>query len=321
MLDLDKHEAYKRDASLMISNLLSDLPRSQAARVREEAEPFAFQFECLMCQTTVGGARDGVAIADCCNPAHCVCKDCLPGYTRYETAMLTIKDSHAEAPSTYLRCPYNADTGMSRVTCPGKWGRDELRDACDGVLQETREDDNDLTDIERIDRWIRDRLRRTEANEDRKRSELEKFNSEVISALQNEMRKAKWLPLDRERNRVFECPQCQYGPVILDRCTDLAVHNAELRVGDTARSENSCHMCGFFCSLARGTIDPNTRLRNDDGWNVWSGVPHQSFLDAPPPRRAGSPSYSPTSPSYSPTSPSLHHEIFGHDSDGISDVD
>ena len=317
MFALDKHEAHKRDASLMISKLLSDLPRSQAARVREEAEPYAFQFECLMCQTTVGGARDGVAIADCCNPAHCVCKDCLPGYTRFETAMLTIKDSRAEAPSTYLRCPYNSDTGMSRVTCPGKWGRDELRDACDGVLHASREDDDGLTDMERIDHWIRDRVRRTEANEDRKRSELEKWNSEVISTLQDEMRHASWFPYDRDRNCVFECPQCQYGPVILNACADLRVHNEEVRNGDTARSENSCHRCGFFCRMARGTVDPETNLRRDDGWNIWSGVPHHSFLDAPPPRRATSPSYSPTSPVGS-----LHHEIFGHDSDsdGLPDL-
>ena len=280
--EIDQLNSNQLKSKLVVSQLLSDLSQSQRDAARNEAWSFAYEYRCLMCQTPVTRARDGVAIADCGNPEHCVCKDCLPGFVRFEISSLCQKDAHAEEPSTQLRCPYRPEMCGSGTECDGKWGRDELRDACNGVLRSSRELDDRPTDLERIDAWERDAILRGAENARRRLSDDEKRRSEIITELQQDMREANWLPLDPEMNCVFECPECHYGPVVLGYCNDLREHNGQIRNGNMAFN-NACHRCGFFAPTARGT--PLFPGRADDGWNIWSGIPDKSFLDDLPPRR------------------------------------
>jgi hypothetical protein len=279
--EIDQLNSNQLKSKLVVSQLLSDLSQSQRDAARNEAWSFAYEYRCLMCQTPVTRARDGVAIADCGNPEHCVCKDCLPGFVRFEITSLCQKDAHAEEPSTQLRCPYRPEMCGSGTECDGKWGRDELRDACNGVLRSSRESDGRPTDLERIDAWERDAILRGAENARRRLSDNEKRQSEFITEVQENMRAVNWLPLDPERNCVFECPECKYGPVVLGYCNDLQAHHGQIING--VALNNACHRCGFFAPTARGT--PLFPGRANDGWDVWSGIPDKTFLDNLSPRR------------------------------------
>jgi len=49
----------------------------------------------------------------------------------------------------------------------------------------------------------------------------------------------------REQQRVRQCPQCHYGPVINENCNDMELHDAT-RGRAATRTTNSCGKCGFF---------------------------------------------------------------------------
>lgn len=62
----------------------------------------------------------------------------------------------------------------------------------------------------------------------------------------------------RFKGRSKMCPECDFGPVVLDGCDGLAVHRRDTLVGGATVS-NSCPHCGFFSADAAA-------------WQVWDGT-------------------------------------------------
>mmetsp|Transcript_142268 Transcript_142268/g.454787 ORF Transcript_142268/g.454787 Transcript_142268/m.454787 type:complete len:704 (-) Transcript_142268:140-2251(-) len=58
-----------------------------------------------------------------------------------------------------------------------------------------------------------------------------------------------------QQERLRQCPQCRYGPVVNTNCFDMASHDSE-RGSGTGRTTNKCPNCEFF----------STRYED---WNVW----------------------------------------------------
>ena len=203
--DLDAH---KRTISTLIGD---DIGPSKRKSLNEAAQPFAYRFNCLMC----GGdeaASDAVAIASCGNDAHCLCKDCLPGFVRLEMARLNRRENEDGTPCTQLRCPFNSDmcpafrANGANVACDGVFDRNQLADACDRVLRSSQEPESDLVDLERIDRWTHNAEQRATEKKVLKRLEEDSERSKMITQMQEDMRKEGWDPETSLHNVVCECP-------------------------------------------------------------------------------------------------------------------
>ena len=50
--------------------------------------------------------------------------------------------------------------------------------------------------------------------------------------------------------RAFQCPECNYGPILHANCDDLETHHDQ-QVDRTTRISNKCPQCGFFSSSIR----------------------------------------------------------------------
>jgi len=59
-----------------------------------------------------------------------------------------------------------------------------------------------------------------------------------------------------QQERLRQCPQCRYGPVVNTNCFDMAAHDSE-RGSGTGRTTNKCSKCEFFSE------------RYED-WHVWN---------------------------------------------------
>lgn len=273
--DLELHDVEMRNSKLMISALASnDVSPWKRDELIRSAKPLASRFKCAMCQDDTLWKTQHVVMPDCMNEEHCLCELCLPGFVRQEVSILMREDGVWKTPSNKLRCPFNMFFSFNpdNPRCKGTLCRDVLKDAFNGVLSTSRynngddSDNGNLTPMQYIDTWRESVVERQYEIKMRQRKEDYTTKAEEISDYQELMRAEGWNTLNHSENKVFECPQCNYGPVILNRCEDLQMHNQETRPGDTATADNRCPRCQFFCSRA-------------GGWNVWKGVPNQDTLN------------------------------------------
>lgn len=246
-----RHLAEVRERAMMISALVSDeMAPWERNEVCDQAETLAFEFQCCICQEVVWKKQD-ILISSCGDPDHGVCSDCLPDYMRSEITKLMREDRAWEAPSCKISCPYNC---YHEGECTGTLGRDQLRNAFRGQLRKSRPNPATLYDMDYFDAWQRNAVERSYHMELRARQAKDKDAADETSNWQEAMRAEGWNRFDKSENKVFECPRCHYGPVILNACADLSAHNGQTFFGDSAASSNHCPRCEFFAEYASGWL-------------------------------------------------------------------
>ena len=158
--------------------------------------------------------------------------------------------------------------------CGGRYSFAKAVTCCNGVLQTTEavhpsasssSSSDPLSFADLLDAWrlashqrevreqVLDLLRRESIDKVARRETLRRV-----------MRENGWNPNSRNENKVYQCPECGYGPIIRNNCYNLLTHHGQQRHGE-GRASNACPSCKFFSADA-------------SNWDPWDGTVDDSFL-------------------------------------------
>ena len=178
-----------------------------------------------------------------CGVGHRVCDDCLSQYI-----MITWAAQHQEAgviPD--LRCFFERCGGPPfRATEIARHCSEEAFQVYLDVVQSAK-DAQVYADSQRLLHEAMQRATSTnDSNDTNNTVEADAGTALLQRQMRNQFRDGRM------------CPKCNFGPVLLYGCEDLAAHHGEL-VGRTTRVDNRCPICGFFSPTV-------------SGWLQWDGV-------------------------------------------------